>query len=107
MTPILAASEVEIVIGIIVFVIWVLGALANKLKGSPRPQRQPGEPSPLERMQREIAEQIERAHGYQAPPPPPLPPPVQVAQREKLQWAEVPPQRQAKQRQPKKPKPTS
>jgi hypothetical protein len=110
MTPILAASEIELVIGIIVFVIWVLGALASKLKGGPQQQQQPGQPSPLERMQQEIAEHIRIAHGHSAPPPPlPQQPMPREASR---QWPVQQPtqqqqhqQRQAKQRQQKKPKP--
>lgn len=81
----LAASEFELVIGIIVFVFWVIAAIAGKLKGAlNRPNRPGGGPSPMERIQQEIAEQLRRMQGEPAgrtPPPLPQRPPEQPQQR--------------------------
>jgi hypothetical protein len=87
LTPILAASEFDVVIGIIFLLFWAVAAIAGKLKGKGTPQQQqeqqqpdptapPGE-TPFQRMQREIAEQLQQMHGEalrtSRPAPPPLP----------------------------------
>ena len=77
MMNLLAKSDFEIIIGIAVFLFWVIAALGGKIKDAmnkQQPPANPGEETPLQRMQREIAEQIERMHGRPvAPQPPPLP----------------------------------
>ena len=101
MNHLLAASDFDLVVGIIVMIIWGIAALAGKLKNAmtPRPGSPPGspQPTPLQRLQQEIADQIRQMNeGQAARMPPPLPsdrrPPArQQQQRRRMQPVAAPP----------------
>ena len=88
MMNLLAKSDFEVIVGIAVFLFWIIAAIGGKLKGAmnKQPPANPGEETPLARMQREIAEQIERMHGRPvAPQPPPLPQIPQMQRQPQVQ----------------------
>jgi len=77
------------IVGVVVFIIWIISALAGGLKKKVQQQQRTNAPSqgpsPLEAFQREIAERL-RQVGSQMQTPPQLPPrlPPQAVSRQPL-----------------------
>lgn len=97
MHPILAASEFEIVVGIIVFIIWGISSLLGNLKKPRGTAGDGGDETTLERMRRETIERL-REMGHPVPPQqPPMrqaPSTPQSPSRQTPSARQTPPQRQ-------------
>lgn len=83
----IAASDMDMIIGIIAVVGWILAQIFGRKKGDPSRQEespsQPGTPLDPRDELRKFFEELEKSPPPQAPPPP-VPPPVrQNVQRER------------------------